>query len=124
MTRLISLALFSVLMGSIPAWAHHSLSVYNRSQSRTVEGVVKEFRFANPHARIILSVAAPDGSMRMWDFEGGSVSRLTRRGVTAHTISVGDKIKVSYNPTRSGRPGAGLFVGFTTADGTFYRTRR
>jgi hypothetical protein len=123
MRRLIGLALCSVLLGSMPALAHHSLSAYDRSQSRTVEGVVKEFRFANPHARIFLLVAAPDGSMKEWDFEGGSVNRLTERGVTPNTIARGDTITVSYNPMRNGST-RGLFVGFTTASGKHYETRR
>jgi hypothetical protein len=127
MRRLIGLAHCSVLMcslvmGSLPASAHHSLTAYNRSQSRTVEGVVKEFRFANPHARLILLVAAKDGTMKEWDFEGGGVRRLQDRGVSAKTIASGEKITVSYNPMRSGAPG-GFFVGITTADGKTYGTR-
>lgn len=128
MTHLIRLAQYSVLLGalvvgSLPAAAHHSLSIYDRGQSKTVEGVVKEFRFANPHARIILLVAARDGSMKEWDFEGGGVRRLTERGISVNTIGKGDKIAVSYNPMRDGSA-RGLFVGFTTADGKTYVTRR
>ena len=122
MRRVIGLVLCSVLLGSLPVSAHHSLSAYNRNQSKTVEGVVKEFRFANPHARLILLVAAADGTMKEWDFEGGGVRRLQGRGVTANTIAAGDKITVSYNPMRSGSPG-GFFVGLTTPDGKTYGTR-
>ena len=123
MTRLISLILCSVFLGSLPAAAHHSLSIYDRGQSKTVEGVVKEFRFANPHARIILLVASADGTMKEWDFEGGSVRRLTERGVSVNTIAKGDRITVSFNPMRDGSA-RGLFVGFKTRDGKSYVTRR
>ena len=123
MTRMISLVLSSVLLGSIPAAAHHSLSIYDRGKSRTVEGVVKEFRFTNPHARIILTVASADGATKDWDFEGGGVNRLTERGIFVNTIRSGDKISVSYNPMRNGSA-RGLFVAFTTADGKTYVTRR
>jgi hypothetical protein len=122
MRRVIGLVLCSVLLGSLPVSAHHALTAYNRNQSKTVEGVVKEFRFANPHARLILLVAAADGTTKEWDFEGGGVRRLQGRGVTASTIAAGDKITVSYNPMRSGSPG-GFFVGLTTADGKTYGTR-
>ena len=87
------------------------------------EGVVKEFRFANPHARIILAVASADGSMKEWDFEGGGVNRLSERGISINTIRSGDKISVSYNPKRDGSA-RGLFVAFTAADGKHYVTRR
>ena len=123
MTRLIGLILSSILLGALPAAAHHSLSIYDRNQSKTVEGVVKEFRFANPHARILLLVAAQDGSMKEWDFEGGGVNRLSERGISVNTIKTGDKISVSYNPMRNGSA-RGLFVAFTAADGKTYVTRR
>jgi hypothetical protein len=128
MARLIGMARWSMVFCSIaaaplPASAHHSLSIYDRGQSKTVEGVVKEFRFANPHARIILLVASQDGTMKEWDFEGGGVRRLTERGISVNTIAKGDRITVSYNPMRDGSA-RGLFVGFTTADGKTYATRR
>jgi phenylpropionate dioxygenase-like ring-hydroxylating dioxygenase large terminal subunit len=128
MRRLIRFAQWSILLsslviGSLPASAHHSLSIYDRGQSKTVEGVVKEFRFANPHARILLVVAVQDGTMKEWDFEGGGVRRLTERGISVNTIAKGDKITVSYNPMRDGSA-RGLFVGFTTPDGKKYVTRR
>lgn len=123
MTRLITLIFCSVFMGSLPAAAHHSLSIYDRGQSKTVEGVVKEFRFVNPHARIILLVASADGSTKEWDFEGGGIRRLTERGISVNTIGKGDRITVSYNPMRDGSA-RGLFVAFTAADGKTYVTRR
>jgi hypothetical protein len=128
MTRPISLAPYavvfcSVLLGALPTSAHHALTAYDRNQSKSVEGVVKEFRFVNPHSRLLLTVQAPDGSMKTWDFEGGGVRRLQSRGLTANTIAAGDKITVSYNPMRNGSTG-GFFLGFTTADGKTYATRR
>ena len=128
MTRPISLApyavvLCSLFLGSPPVSAHHALTAYDRNQSKSVEGVVKEFRFVNPHARLLLLVQGSDGSMKEWDFEGGGVRRLQSRGLTADTISKGDKITVSYNPMRNGSTG-GFFLGFITADGKTYATRR
>ena len=123
MRRLIALTLCSVCLGSLPALAHHSLSIYDRGKSQTVEGVVKEFRFSNPHARILLMVASRDGAMKEWDFEGGGVNRLSERGISINTIRTGDKISVSYNPMRDGSA-RGLFVAFTAADGKHYVTRR
>jgi uncharacterized protein DUF6152 len=125
LTRLVqvSVMLGSFILGSLPAVAHHSLSIYDRGKSQTVEGVVKEFRFANPHARIILTVAAANGATKDWDFEGGGVNRLTERGVFVNTIRSGDKISVTYNPMRD-RSARGLFVAFTAADGKHYVTRR
>jgi hypothetical protein len=123
MIRLISLILCSVFFGSITASAHHALTAYNRGTSKTVEGVVKEFRFSNPHARLILLVADANGVMDEWDFEGGSIRRLTDRGFNAKTVLKGDKIKVAYNPMRDGSSG-GFFVGLTTPAGKYYGTQQ
>ena len=118
-----SVVLCFLLLGAVPASAHHALTAYDRNQSKAVEGVVKEFRFVNPHARLLLMVQAADGSMKMWDFEGGGVRRLQSRGLTANTITAGEKITVSYNPMRDGSAG-GFILGLTTADGKNYATRR
>ena len=123
MIRLITLIFCSVFLGSIAASAHHALTAYNRGTSKTVEGVVKEFRFANPHARLILLVADANGAMNEWDFEGGGIRRLTERGFTASTIAKGDKITVAYNPMRDGSTG-GFFLGVTTPAGKFYGTQQ
>ena len=123
MIRSIGVILCSVLLGSATASAHHALTAYSRNTTKTVEGVVKEFRFANPHARIILLVADEDGTMKTWDFEGGSLRRLTERGFKRNTIVKGDKITVAYNPMRSGKPG-GFFFGITTPAGQYYGTQQ
>jgi hypothetical protein len=119
MTRLITLVLCSILLSSLPVSAHHTLTAYNRNQQKTVAGVVKEFRFANPHTRIVLLVAGENGTMKEWDFEGGSPRRLGNRGFDPKTIAKGDKVTVSYNPMRDGSIG-GFFVGLITADGKYY----
>jgi hypothetical protein len=123
MTRLITLIFCSVFLGSITASAHHALTAYSRGTTKTVEGMVKEFRFVNPHARLILVVAGQDGTTIDWDFEGGSIRRLTERGFTSSTIVKGDKVKVAYNPMRNGKPG-GFFMGVTTPAGKYYGTQQ
>jgi hypothetical protein len=123
MARLITLIFCSIFLGSITASAHHALTAYNRTTSKTVDGVVKDFRFVNPHARLILLVADSKGAMKEWDFEGGSIRRLTDRGFTAKTIAKGDKVKVAYNPMRDGKTG-GFFLGVTTPTGKYYGTQQ
>ena len=63
-----------------PAVAHHSLAVFARSRSETIEGTVKSFSWSNPHVQIVLLTADADGAMRQWNFEGGSTSRLATAG--------------------------------------------
>ena len=106
-------------VGAIPALAHHSLAPYDRSISKSVEGVVKDYTFSNPHVRLTIAVSNPDGSVTDWEFESTTVSRMMSRGFNRVSARMGDTITVRYNPMRSGSPG-GLFTGFTNSRGRTY----
>jgi Family of unknown function (DUF6152) len=123
MSRTIGVLLVAVLLGAVPASAHHSLSIYDRSSYKTVQGTVKRFEWANPHAQLALLVEGSDGSATEWNFEGGSTGRLQSGGFVRDAIVPGDKITVAYNPMRDGRIG-GFFVAITTADGKTYSLER
>jgi hypothetical protein len=106
-------------LGAEAALAHHSLAPYDRGVSRTIEGIVKEYAFSNPHVRLTVAVANPDGSMTDWEFESSNVSRMMARGFNRVSARTGDTITVRYNPMRSGAPG-GFFTGFTDSRGRTY----
>ena len=123
MKRLIALSATLVGLLALPASAHHSLSPYVMSTYRTIDGTVKSFEFANPHARLALLVPGANGSSTLWDFEGGSIGRMMTGGFTKDTIRVGDKITVSYSPRRNNSIG-GFFLAVRTEDGTTYAIDR
>ena len=106
-----------------PAVAHHSLAVFARSRSETIEGTVKSFSWSNPHVQIVLLTADADGAMRQWNFEGGSTSRLATAGFNRNMMAPGDKITVTYNPRRDGGSG-GFIVTITSAAGRKYDSQR
>ncbi len=110
-------------IGVIPASAHHSLAAYNLSTYKTVEGTIKTFEWSNPHAKLALIVPGPDGRGTEWDFEGGSIGRLTSGGWVKGAVGPGDKVTVAYNPRRSAAIG-GFFIAVTTAAGTTYSIDR
>src|SRR5687768_5920399 len=70
----------SSFLGALPAFPHHSLAPYDRDVSRTIEGVVKAYDFANPHVKLSVTVTSTDGSSTDWLFESSSVSRMMARG--------------------------------------------
>jgi hypothetical protein len=105
--------------GAPYAVAHHSLAPYDRSVSRTIEGVVKDYSFANPHVKLILAVGNPDGSTTDWSFESSNVQRMMARGFNRVSAREGDTITVRYNPLRSGAAG-GFLTGFTDSRGHTY----
>src|SRR6516165_9941404 len=85
------------------ALAHHSFAVFfdTDSQLRKVTGVVKEFRFSNPHGVVTLAVKEK-GHEIIWRAETNSPSILRRRGWSAESLHVGETITVEGWPARDG----------------------
>ena len=123
MKYLFAIAATCVFLGALPASAHHSLAAYNMGTYKTVAGTVKSFQWMNPHAKLSLVVVSEAGRTTQWEFEGGSIGRLTNGGFVKDAFGPGDKIKVSYNPRRDGST-AGFFIAVTTADGRTFAIDR
>ena len=52
------------------AGSHHAFSaVYDEKQTITVEGVVTQFRFVNPHAIMLMDVTDKAGKVEKWTVE-------------------------------------------------------
>jgi len=105
-----------VALAAPPASAHHSAAGIDRNQSKTVTGVVKEFRWGNPHAWIDIDVPNDKGVVDTWSIEMTSPTFLLRAGWKSSTIKTGDKLSVTVRPFRDGTPG-GLFVSVMLPDG-------
>ena len=68
--------------------AHHSTAPFDMTRETTVRGVVKEFRWTNPHTYIVLEVAG----VGPWILEGESLNLLRRIGWTKDSLKKGDAI--------------------------------
>ena len=99
-----------------PSLAHHSGAGVDRTRTITVSGLVKDFRWTNPHSWIDLEVSGPDGRTAVWSVEMNPPPYLVRAGWKSTTLKPGDKVSVTLNPIRTGEPG-GIFVSVTLADG-------
>jgi hypothetical protein len=95
-------ALALALCGA-PAFSHHSFAVFfdTDSQLRKVTGVVKEFRFTNPHGIVTLAVHE-DNQEVIWRAETNSPSFLRRRGWSPNSLHVGETITVEGWRARDG----------------------
>ncbi len=100
---------------AFPALAHHSAAHFDFANQVNVTGVVKEARFANPHARIILTVT-DDAGTRDVEFEGHSRNNMYRQGFRPGMMKAGDTITLRIAPARDGTDG-GYVTAFITADG-------
>jgi hypothetical protein len=81
--------------------AHHSIAgVYDRDRPATLEAVVREWRFVNPHPRIVVEVAAASGEAQTWTLEMDNRWELAELGFEVETLKPGDRIIVAGNPGR------------------------
>ena len=109
-----------------PLSAHHSRAMFDMTTNITYRGVVKEYRWQNPHSHIVITVgagAANPATVGTWDIEASAIDLMTTRGWTPKTYKVGDPITVVAHPNRDGSQLVLLFYAIK-ADGTrLYRAR-
>jgi hypothetical protein len=99
------------------ALAHHSANMFDRARARTIEGVVKEFQWTNPHAWLQVDVTDDNGKTVEWSVEMGGINSLARSGYRPGTFKPGDAVSVHLAPHVDGVP-AGLYIGARRADGS------
>ncbi len=83
------------------ASAHHSLSDYDSGRQATVDGVVAQFQYVNPHPFITLDVKDGSGRTQRWRLELDNRRELDDIGMTANTLRSGDRLVVRGLPGRS-----------------------
>ena len=85
--------------------AHHSFAAtFDVNKSISVEGIITEFLFKNPHVIINLDVENADGSITSWMSEGDAATRFRHAGWTADAIKIGDRLRVSGSGTHDNSP--------------------
>ena len=66
----IAAAVVAIALSGVAAQAHHSLSgMYDQSRRVTVDGVVAEFHYVNPHPYIVLEVKDARAGAQPWRLE-------------------------------------------------------
>ncbi len=100
-----------------PVLAHHSTAVnFNRDSIISVEGVITQYKFQNPHVQILLDVTNDDGEVEHWMAELSAKNQLVRSGWDGKEFEVGEKVKVTGS--EGYRPRSMLMQSAIKADGT------
>jgi hypothetical protein len=114
---LFSAVLGAALLQAPLAEAHHSNSAFYVTKIITIKGVVKEFRWANPHIWVILTVDDGKGNKVDWKVEGRPPGILLRSGWTPKSIQPGETITIDLSPAKDDTA-SGLMARVTKEDGT------
>jgi len=97
------------------AQAHHSFSMFDANNPRTITGSVAAFHWTNPHTFVDLEVVDENGVKTIWQLEHGPKNMLSRRGWNADSFKPGDRITVEIHPLTNGKPG-GRFMSYKFVD--------
>jgi hypothetical protein len=119
-------AVGAMLAAAGPTLAHHSRAMFDMTKNVTYRGVVKEYRWQNPHSHIVITVgsdATDPSTVGTWDVEASSISLMVSRGWNRMTYKPDDLITVVAHPSRNGTKVVLLFYAIK-ADGTrLYRAQ-
>jgi DNA/RNA endonuclease YhcR with UshA esterase domain len=116
-----TLACAAIVTVGMTVDAHHSISgAYDSSRRETVEGIVAEFQFINPHPFLLIDVDDGAGKAHTWWLEMDNRRELVAVGVTANTFKPGDRITVTGSLSRSQRKGLYVLRLDRPADGFWY----
>jgi hypothetical protein len=95
------LAASLLVVSAAPAFAHHSVALYDTDNLKTVKGVVTKIEWTSPHVFVYFA-AAENGESVDWAMELDPPVLLRRYGWLKDTVNVGDTITCTGAPARSG----------------------
>jgi Family of unknown function (DUF6152) len=88
--------------------AHHSFAMFDLGKDVTVEAVIKEVQFTNPHVWLQILVRDDKDVETEWSIESGAPGMMLRNGWKPSTLKPGDKVTLTMHPLRNGSPGGSL----------------
>jgi hypothetical protein len=116
------LVIVAFLSAAAVARAHHSATMFESTKTVTLEGVVKEFQFSNPHSWLLVDVKGKDGNVTTWGFEAEGPSTLQRAGIRPSVFPPGTKVTMTGRPMKDGTPAA-IWVLAVRGDGKRFDPR-
>jgi len=108
---------------AVPALAHHSFAMFDQTKVVNLRGVIKEYRWVNPHVSLFIEVNEGSAKHGVWAVELTSPGNLTRLGWSRKSLNVGDKVEIEVNPLRDGGLGGGFRKATVLATGQVLQAR-
>ena len=102
------IAFVSLLATGVSLWAHHGTTIsYDMTQEWTLEVVVTEFRYINPHPTMLFDIVDDEGNVEHWVSElRTNPSRMLRAGWgrrrTEDALKLGTRATLTVAPSRAG----------------------
>ena len=85
--------------------------MFDTTKTVTLDGVVQDFEWANPHSEIIVLITPPGAKApERWRVELSSPANLSRQHWTPDILKPGDKVDIDIHPAQDGSKD-GAFAG-------------
>ena len=89
------LAGLGCVCAAAPASPHHAFSVaFDLERPVTVQGVITDMKWENPHSWIYVEVTRSDGMREQWQFETQPPNTLRRTGLRADMLKPGAQVTI------------------------------
>ena len=111
-SRLFISLIVVVLISGMEVYAHHSFAatyVLEKEKIKAVEGKLVEIMLRNPHSFLHIAVVDENGQTKKWFIEGQGATQARAYG-GKRPLTVGDYIKVTFNPARLAESTRGRLV--------------
>jgi hypothetical protein len=95
-----SAPLAALALLTLPVAAHHSQAIYDSTRTITIEGVVKEYRWTNPHTYLYIETQNASGDTVVMPIEGQTTAIMRRLGWEPDTFAPGDQVVARAHPAR------------------------
>lgn len=82
--------------------AHHGWQEFDEKSEVTVEGIVTDFHYVNPHCVVEFDVKDEEERVQKWQGEFSNPGVLSRRGWNAAYLEAGDKLTITGHPAKNG----------------------
>ena len=100
-TFLIALGLAAAPVGM---FAHHGAALYDTSKRITVQAVVTDWLWANPHCLLEFDVKDDKGKTVHWNAEVSNPQDMTNQGWSRKMFKSGDEVTLTLVPAKNGQP--------------------
>ena len=103
-----------------PAFAHHSIAMFDTTQEILVKGTVARFDWVNPHMYLVVETEGPDGKPALVEGEGLGITQALVDGLDREALKPGTPVVMRANPNRGGWGKQVRILDVTTEDGEIH----
>ena len=113
-------AFAAALPFAAPAFAHHSVAMFDATKEILIEGTVSRFDWVNPHMYLVVDTDGPDGKPAQVEGEGLGITQALVDGLNKDDLKPGTPVVMRANPNRGGWGKQVRILDVTTEDGEIH----